>query len=113
MDGAIRDVLVGGLGDKAGFGPGMAIVAMNSRRYSNDWLHEVLKQSVASKTPIEFIVENTGYFKVLKIDYHGRGAISLAEREAGTPDLLEEILQPLDKKDRKEIKAIEKAAADK
>jgi predicted metalloprotease with PDZ domain len=112
-DGVIGDVLVDGLADKAGFGPGMTIVAVNNRHYSNDWLHEVLKQSSANTGPIEFIVENTGYYKVLKIDYHGGEQYPSLQRDASTPDLLDEILQPLDKKDREEMKAIEKVMASK
>jgi predicted metalloprotease with PDZ domain len=112
-DGSIGDVLVEGLADKAGFGPGMTIVAVNNRRYSHDWMHEALRQSTSSTTPLEFIVENTGYFKVLKIDYHGGEQYPSLVRDDNTPDLLDEILQPLDKKDREEMKAVDKVMAGK
>jgi predicted metalloprotease with PDZ domain len=112
-EGVVGDVLVDGLGDKAQFGPGMTILAVNNRRYSNDWMHEVLRQSTTSAAPIEFIVENTGYFKVLKIDYHGGEQYPSLVRDPSVPALLDEILQPLDKKDQEEMKAIDKVMASK
>jgi hypothetical protein len=45
--------------------------------------------------PIEFIVSNTSYFKVLKIDYHGGQRYPYLERVKGEKDVLDEILKPL------------------
>jgi hypothetical protein len=55
------------------------------------------QQGVSSenKGPIEFIVSNTSYFKVLKIDYHGGQRYPYLERVKGEKDVLEEILKPL------------------
>ena len=44
---------------------------------------------------MEFIVSNTSYFKVLKIDYHGGQRYPYLERVKGEKDVLEEILKPL------------------
>jgi hypothetical protein len=44
---------------------------------------------------IELIVENSGYFKLLKLDYHGGERYPMLERVAGAPDTLDDILQPL------------------
>jgi hypothetical protein len=44
---------------------------------------------------MEFIVSNTSYFKVLKIDYHGGQMYPYLERVKGEKDVLDEILKPL------------------
>jgi hypothetical protein len=44
---------------------------------------------------VELIVENAGYYKVLKVDYHGGERYPVLERVAGAPDLLDDILAPL------------------
>lgn len=98
--GKVGDVLVGSLADKAGFGPGMQIVAVNGRAYQDELLKAALDQAKSgpeqkNSGPIEFIVSNTSYFKVLKIDYHGGQRYPVLEREKGTPDLLSEILKPM------------------
>jgi predicted metalloprotease with PDZ domain len=103
--GKVSDVLVGSLGDKAGFGPDMQIVAVNGRAYQDELLKNAMddakegsgQQGVTpEKTgPIEFIVSNTSYFKVLKIDYHGGQRYPYLERVKGEKDVLEEILKPL------------------
>jgi predicted metalloprotease with PDZ domain len=96
-DGSINDVLVGGPAAQAGFGPGMSIVAINNRKFSSDLLHQALHDSKTATTPMEFIVENTGYFKVLKIDYHGGEKYPQLVKVGDKPSSLDEILQPLAK----------------
>jgi predicted metalloprotease with PDZ domain len=103
--GKVSDVLVGSLADKAGFGPDMQIVAVNGRAYQDELLKRAIddakegsaQQGVTpEKTgPIEFIVSNTSYFKVLKIDYHSGQRYPYLERVKGEKDMLEEILKPL------------------
>jgi predicted metalloprotease with PDZ domain len=98
--GRVTDVLVGSPADKAGFGPGMQIVAVNGRAYDDDLLKAALDQTKVgptqrSKEPLEFIVSNTSYFKVLKIDYHDGQRYPVLERVKGEKDMLGEILKPL------------------
>jgi len=40
-------------------------------------------------------VENTGFFKVLKVDYHGGEKYPVFERVASAPDRMDEILKPM------------------
>jgi predicted metalloprotease with PDZ domain len=94
-DGVIADVLYGGLADKAGFGPGMTIVAVNGRKYSPEMVHLAIHDSSASSAPLEFIVENTGYFRILKINYHGGEKYPQLVRVGDQPASLDAILQPL------------------
>ena len=98
--GKVSDVLVGSLADKAGFGPDMQIVAVNGRAYQDELLKNAIddaKEGSAqqNKGPLEFIVSNTSYYKVLKIDYHGGQRYPYLERVKGEKDVLEEVLKPL------------------
>ena len=94
-DGAIRDVLVGSPAYKAGLGPGMKLVAINGRKASEELLHSAIRDAKSSTEPIELIVENAGYFKVVKIDYHEGEKYPHLMRHLETPGLLDEILKPL------------------
>lgn len=98
--GKVSDVLVGSPADKAGFGPDMQIVAVNGRAYSDDLLKRALDDAKEGPTqqnkgPIEFIVTNTSYYKMLKIDYHGGQRYPYLEQVKGEKDVLDEILKPL------------------
>jgi predicted metalloprotease with PDZ domain len=103
--GKVSDVLVGSPADKAGFGPDMQIVAVNGRAYQDELLKNAIDDAKEGSTqqgvtpekngPIEFIVSNTSYYKVLKIDYHGGQRYPYLERVKGEKDVLEEILKPL------------------
>jgi len=94
-DGAIKDVLVDSLAYKAGVGPGMKLTAINGRKATDELLHNAIRDAKRSKDPIEFIVENAGYFKVIKIDYHDGEKYPHLVREPNTPALLDEILKPM------------------
>ena len=94
-DGHIEDVLVGSVSDKAGLGPGMQIVAVNGRQYSASLLSDAVLTAKDSKDPIELIVVNTGYYKVVKLDYHEGLRFPHLERIPNTPDRLDQILRPM------------------
>ena len=94
-DGHIEDVLVGSVSDKAGLGPGMQIMAVNGRQYSGSLLSEAVTAAKDSKAPIELIVVNTGYYKVVKLDYHDGLRFPHLERIQGTPERLDQILKPM------------------
>jgi predicted metalloprotease with PDZ domain len=94
-DGAIRDVLVGSPAYAVGLGPGMKLVAINGRKASEELLHAAIKDAKGSKEPIELIVENAGYFKIVKIDYHDGEKYPHLMRRLETPGLLDDILKPL------------------
>ena len=93
--GTVQDVLNGGVGDRAGFGPGMKIVAVNGRAFTVDVLRASLRDAKGVAGPIELIVENTGFYKVLKVDYHGGERYPVLERVAAVPDRLDDILKPM------------------
>ena len=96
----MSDVLLGSVADRAGFGPGMQIVAVNGRAYQDELLKAALDQAKSgtaqtNRGPMEFIVSNTSYFKVLKIEYHAGQRYPYLERGKGEKDGLEEIVRPL------------------
>jgi predicted metalloprotease with PDZ domain len=93
--GAIDDVLKGGPADKAGLGPGMRLVAVNGRGFTPALLRAAIYDAEGTGPEVELIVENAGYYKVLKVDYHGGERYPVLERVAGAPDLLDDILAPL------------------
>ena len=96
-DGHIDDVLMGSPSDKAGLGPGMQIVAVNGRQFNAGLLSDAITDAKGSTAPIELIVVNTGYYKVVHLDYHGGLRFPHLERVNETPDLLDEILKPMAK----------------
>jgi len=90
-DGVVRDTVEGMIAAKAGIGPGMRIVAVNGRRFSADVWRDAIRAAKSSPSPIELIIENTDYFRVVKLDYHGGEKYPHLVRDESKPDLLTEI----------------------
>ncbi|MHB1959778.1 MAG: M61 family metallopeptidase, partial [Acidobacteriaceae bacterium] len=93
--GVLSDVLFYSPAYNAGLGPGMKIVAVNGRAYTDALMHDAIRNSKTAQAPMELIVENTGYYRVVKLDYHGGERYPHLERVDSKPDLLDQILQPL------------------
>ena len=87
-DGTVDDAWPGAPAYKAGISNGMKIVAVNGRRFSADELKRALAGSKDSPAPLELIVDNAGYFKVVAVDYHGGLRYPHLERATGTADRL-------------------------
>jgi len=90
-EGLIRDTVEGMIAAKAGIGPGMKIVAVNGRKFSPEAWRDAIRAAKTSPSPIELIVENTDYFRVVKLDYHGGEKYPHLVRDESKPDLLTEI----------------------
>jgi len=90
-DGTIIDTIEGMPAALAGIGPGMKLVAVNGRKYSSQILRDALKASKTSTEPLELLVENTDYYKVYKVNYHGGERFPHLVRDEKKPDLLSEI----------------------
>jgi predicted metalloprotease with PDZ domain len=93
-DGGIVDTVEGMPAAKAGIGPGMKVVAVNGRRFSDDVLRDALKAGTNGSAPLELIVENTDYYKTFKLDYHGGEKYPHLVRDESKPDTLGEIIKP-------------------
>jgi len=90
-DGVIHDTVEGMIAAKAGLGPGMKIIAVNGRSFSADAWHDAIHAAKTSPSPIELIVENTDYFRTVKLDYHDGEKYPHLVRDEAKPDLLTEI----------------------
>ena len=90
-NGIIRDTIENMVAAKAGLGPGMKVVAVNGRRFSPEVWHDAIRAAKNSPAPIELMVENTDYFRVVKLDYHGGEKYPHLVRDESKPDLLTEI----------------------
>ena len=92
-DGGVIDTVEGGPAAKTGIGPGMKIVAVNGRRFSDDVFRDALSSAKNNPNPTELIVENTEYFKTYKVDYHGGEKYPHLVRDESKPDMLADIIK--------------------
>lgn len=90
--GNIVDTVEGMPAAKAGIGPGMKVVAVNGSRFSADVLSDVLRTAKHSSDPIELLVENTDYYRIYKLDYHGGEKYPHLVRNESKPDVLTQII---------------------
>ncbi len=93
--GEIEDVILNSPAYKAGLAPGFTIVAVNGRAFQPSLLRAAMLEGKGNGPAIEFIVENTGYYKVIRVEYHGGERYPALERVANTPARLDDILQPM------------------
>ena len=93
-DGVVDDAWPDRPAYRAGISNGMKLVAVNGRRFSIDELKRAIAASKDAGASLEFIVENAGYFKVAKVDYHGGLKYPHLERVAGKDDLLTRVAAP-------------------
>jgi predicted metalloprotease with PDZ domain len=94
-DGKLSDVIVGSPAYQAGVGPGMTIVAVNSRKYSAPLLHSTISAAKENGQAVELLVENGRFFKTYTINYHEGEKNPHLERVTDQPDVMGEILKPL------------------
>lgn len=90
-DGIISDTVENMPAARAGIGPGMKVIAVNGRKFSRDVLRDALKAGKNSSEPLELLVENTGYYRTFRLDYHGGEKFPHLERDPSKPDLLSQI----------------------
>ena len=91
-DGAVNDAWPGTPAYAAGVGPGMRIVAVGGRKYSADVARKALAAAKEGTEPIELLVDNGGFFKAVKVDYHGGMRYPHFERIAGKDDVVARIV---------------------
>lgn len=93
--GTLSDVILDSPGFKAGLAPGFHIVAVNGRAFSSALLRTAIQDAKGKGPAIELIVENTGYYKMVRLDYHDGERYPSLERVDGTPSRLDDILKPM------------------
>ena len=72
----------------------MSIIAVNGRAYTPNVLKAAVHDAKDRGPAIELIVQNTGFYKVIRLDYHGGERYPQLERISGVPDRLDDILKP-------------------
>jgi predicted metalloprotease with PDZ domain len=92
--GRIADVIAASPAAAAGVAPDMTLVAVNGRAFTPEVLRRAVADAKGGSAPIELLVENSGYYHTLAVDYHGGERYPHLERVAGTPDYLGEIIAP-------------------
>ncbi len=92
-DGVVVDTIEGMAAAKTGIGPGMKVIAVNGRAFSDESLRDALKEGKISSTPLELLVENADYFHTYRLDYHGGEQYPHLVRDASKPDELSEIIK--------------------
>jgi predicted metalloprotease with PDZ domain len=92
-DGTIVDTIEGMPAAKAGIGPGMKVVGVNGRIFDGDVFRDALKATKDSAVPLELLVENTDYYKIYKLDYHGGEKYPHLVRDESKPDMLGDIIK--------------------
>ena len=93
--GTIGDVIVGAIAYKAGLAPGFQIIAVNGRAFTPALLRSAIQAAKGSGPAIDLIVENTGYFKLVSLNYHDGERYPQLQRVDAVPDRLDTILDPL------------------
>ncbi len=93
-DGAVMDAIEDGIAAKNGIGPGMKIVAVNGRKYSEELLTAAMREAKKSKEPMQLLVENTEYYRTVSLSYYEGPRHPHLVRDAGKKDVLGEIMRP-------------------
>ena len=93
-DGNVVDTIEGMPAAAAGIGPGMKVIAVGGKEFSREVFQDALKTGTGTSEPLELLVENTGYYKIYKIDYHGGVRYPNLLRDDSKPDMLDSILGP-------------------
>ena len=97
-DGMIVDTIEGMPAAMAGIGPGMRLVAVNGKRFAAEFptspqvLRDAQRAAMSGKEPIELLIENAGYYRTYKVDYHGGEKYPHLVRDSG-PDVLSDIIK--------------------
>lgn len=94
-DGTVEDSIVTKPAYQAGISPGMKLIAVNGKTFTRQVLRLALKAATKSKEPLRLLVKDDGYYRTRTVDYHGGERFPHLVREAGLPDLLDEMLKPL------------------
>jgi predicted metalloprotease with PDZ domain len=94
-DGSIGDAIPALPAYASGLGPGMKIVGVNGHAFSLDAMRQAIREAKSSKASIEVLAQNGGSLKTYSINYHDGERYPHLERDTSRPDLLAQIIKPL------------------
>ncbi len=92
-DGTLVDVIPESPASASGLQPGMTLVAVNSRRFSERILHNALKDARAAS--LDLLASDGDLVKNFRVSYRGGERYPWLERIPSTPDILSDIIRPL------------------
>jgi predicted metalloprotease with PDZ domain len=93
-DGRIIDTIHDMMSANAGIGPGMKLIAVNGRKFTPEVFRDALMAGKNSKEPLQLLVENSDYYRMFSLDYHGGPMYPHLMRVANKPDLFTQIFAP-------------------
>jgi hypothetical protein len=71
----------------------MKLIAVNSRRWSEEVLRDAVGATKTAKGRLELLLENEEFFKTYVLDYHDGLKYPRLERDSSKSDLLDAILR--------------------
>jgi predicted metalloprotease with PDZ domain len=92
-DGEIEDTIEGMDAARAGIGPGMKIVAVNGRRFTQQVFRDALAAGKNTSEPLQLLIENTDYFRTFALNYHDGEKYPHLVREESRKDVLSDIIR--------------------
>jgi predicted metalloprotease with PDZ domain len=92
-DHTVVDVVPDSPADKAGIGPGMKIIGVDSRVFTDELLQAAIKNSSTTKS-VELLAENATYYTNFRLNYSGGARYPHLERVEPTTDFLSKIIEP-------------------
>ena len=92
--GKILDAAPGTPAFQAGIGPGMILIAVNTRKYTPGILNAALREAHESHKPMELLVENGQFYKTYSVPYFDGEKHPHLHRVESQPDWLGDILKP-------------------
>ena len=95
-EGVVMDCWPGSPAHLAGIAPGLRLVAVNGRRWSTTVLDTALREARESKQPIRLLTENLDFFEEHSVEYYDGPRHPHLERDDSRPDLLGDIIRPLE-----------------
>jgi predicted metalloprotease with PDZ domain len=90
--GVVSDIATGMAADRAGISPGMKLIAINGRTWSAENLNQAIQATRDGKA-LEILIENSGFVKSVRLDYHEGLRYPHLIRDDSHPDLLTPIIQ--------------------
>jgi predicted metalloprotease with PDZ domain len=93
--GAINDVVWDSPALKAGITPDMQLQAVNDQALSVANLRHAILAAEKDNTPIKLLLKRDDQFLTVTLDYHGGLRYPHLERVESTPDLLDQVLAPV------------------
>lgn len=93
-EGAVDDVIADRAAGVAGIAPGMTLVAVDGRKYSDDILDAAIADAQKSRRPIELLLRNGEFYRSITVPYFDGPRFPHLVRIAGRPDYLSAVLAP-------------------